>query len=525
MSGARGDALVEGSILARLAAEPAGVVDLLAAARDGAAHALSGQEGAFHAILHRLVRTGRVEPIGHGEDGGTVYAVKGAPPPAVAPTVGLDAPPFADARDARAATRIASGARTPSDRGRIAADVLAHLASLGPDRRDDLGRVGHAKASVRRVDRGRAAVCAPMDGADRLRAFLAHDGPSLLVTAAGLGIVWGFVAEPRRIPTHSMEPTLSPGDRVIVRKLYGKEMPRRHDVVVFRTPRGTDPLVKRAVGLGGERIQIDDVTGDVFIDEKRLVKPEALREALREPLPISDPDTPAGRGEWESTTCGRRRFTRRLFADDPVYRDEEGHPEYRPAPRHDAHDVELEADVESTDADGGAGLFLEWVDQSDEPANPPAGVGLVVAPGGVVCGTLGHKGCGFEKVAARGGGVPAGRTVRVSIAYVDGVFHAKGAGLDVAAPIDGLWRGRARVLVAGKVSGLRAWRDIHYTRDGRFAGANDYVVPPGFVFFLGDHSSNSHDSRFDDVGPIPLRDLVGPVVFRVWPPNRVGRVP
>jgi signal peptidase I len=77
-----------------------------------------------------------------------------------------------------------------------------------------------------------------------------------------------FLAEPFRIPSGSMIPTLLPGDFILVNKFtYGLRdpvfhtrflalgAPRRGDVVVFRYP--VDPskdFIKRVVGLPGDRI-------------------------------------------------------------------------------------------------------------------------------------------------------------------------------------------------------------------------------------------------------------------------------
>jgi len=83
-----------------------------------------------------------------------------------------------------------------------------------------------------------------------------------------------FVAEPFRIPSASMLPTLEPGDFILVDKhAYGLRLPlvdrallatgapQRGDVVVFRWP--VDPrqdYVKRVVGLPGDVIEYRDKT-------------------------------------------------------------------------------------------------------------------------------------------------------------------------------------------------------------------------------------------------------------------------
>jgi len=52
----------------------------------------------------------------------------------------------------------------------------------------------------------------------------------------------------------------------------------------------------------------------------------------------------------------------------------------------------------------------------------------------------------------------------------------------------------------------------------------DTTVPNGMVWMMGDHRAVSADSRRS--GPVPLENLIGPVVARVWPWNRfTTRVP
>lgn len=51
-----------------------------------------------------------------------------------------------------------------------------------------------------------------------------------------------------------------------------------------------------------------------------------------------------------------------------------------------------------------------------------------------------------------------------------------------------------------------------------------YQVPDDRVFVCGDHRSTSIDSRNSSVGCVAEEQLVGKIVFRVWPLNEIGRV-
>lgn len=58
--------------------------------------------------------------------------------------------------------------------------------------------------------------------------------------------------------------------------------------------------------------------------------------------------------------------------------------------------------------------------------------------------------------------------------------------------------------------------------DGTNPEIRRQVVPDGRVFVMGDNRSNSHDSRYDDRGPIPIDSIVGRAFVLVWPPHKMG---
>jgi len=81
-----------------------------------------------------------------------------------------------------------------------------------------------------------------------------------------------FVAEPFKIPSSSMRPTLEVGDFILVNKFaYGLRLPiveakvmpiadpKRGDVVVFRYPvNPSQDFIKRVVGVGGDVVRYQD---------------------------------------------------------------------------------------------------------------------------------------------------------------------------------------------------------------------------------------------------------------------------
>ncbi len=93
-------------------------------------------------------------------------------------------------------------------------------------------------------------------------------------------IIRSFIAEPFKIPSSSMWPTLKVGDKILVNKfIYGARIPftdiflpvirepQTGDIIVFKYPLGPKKdFIKRVIAIGGDRVEIKD--GKIFINGK-----------------------------------------------------------------------------------------------------------------------------------------------------------------------------------------------------------------------------------------------------------------
>lgn len=115
----------------------------------------------------------------------------------------------------------------------------------------------------------------------RLRRWLSTEGRSILLTVGLLVLARTSFANHYQVPSGSMEPTLRPGDRVLVdMSAYGlrlpftdvqllpRDLPRRGDVVVFKSPADGTRLVKRVVAVAGDAVELRG--GRLSIDGRPL---------------------------------------------------------------------------------------------------------------------------------------------------------------------------------------------------------------------------------------------------------------
>ncbi len=106
-----------------------------------------------------------------------------------------------------------------------------------------------------------------------------------------------FIAEPRYIPSNSMDPTLYIGDRLLVEKVsYRWQSPQRGDVVVFAPPpqltrlgyESGQAFIKRVIGEPGQTVQVRQ--GQVVVDGVPLQEPYILEPPAYTMNPVVVPE-------------------------------------------------------------------------------------------------------------------------------------------------------------------------------------------------------------------------------------------
>ena len=103
----------------------------------------------------------------------------------------------------------------------------------------------------------------------------------LIAVALVYLVIKPFIIQAFFIPSGSMEPGLTLGDRILVNKfVYRFRGPEHGDIIVFRCPKRADPkgqvrdYIKRLIGKPGDIILIEN--GEVYRNGERLEEPYIL---------------------------------------------------------------------------------------------------------------------------------------------------------------------------------------------------------------------------------------------------------
>ena len=79
-----------------------------------------------------------------------------------------------------------------------------------------------------------------------------------------------FVIYKVKIPTKSMEPTISIGDQLLVKRIYNYDKIKRGDILVFYSRENESNYIKRVVGLPGDKVEIKN--GVVYVNEELQIE-------------------------------------------------------------------------------------------------------------------------------------------------------------------------------------------------------------------------------------------------------------
>jgi signal peptidase I len=380
--------------------------------------------------------------------------------------------------------------------------------------------------------------------APRRRRTLAVLG-ALAAAALVLALARAFLFEVYRVDSGSMEPFLhgdeERGERVLVRYAARPRL-ARFDTVVILPSGASEPVVKRVVGLPGERVQL--VGGDLVIDGRRLgadvARPapvtlfDSRRMQLDQAFQLAGPGWSRDGEAWRLDTRGGGPALESSAAwTAPLrdgYIDDAGR---AVAGATEIGDALLELELSALE---GAGRFEAVL--SEEADRFRLELRL---EGGRLAASLwrAHPLDGDSRLAAVEVARPAG-ALRLRFANVDNHLRVDLGDVRAAlafeyernAPLDSVPDRNYRHLrprvsfgavdLALRVERVQVLRDLHWGERGTFAVSEPLRLGPDEIFVLGDNASESLDSR--EHGPVPLAAVIGLPEAVVWPPSAWRRL-
>lgn len=75
-----------------------------------------------------------------------------------------------------------------------------------------------------------------------------------------------------KVPTLSMFPAIKADDRILVTRVYNPENLKRGDIVVFYLKEKDEKLIKRLIGLPGDKVEVKE-DGSVYVNGRKLDEP------------------------------------------------------------------------------------------------------------------------------------------------------------------------------------------------------------------------------------------------------------
>ena len=115
--------------------------------------------------------------------------------------------------------------------------------------------------------------------------------PSICAAVVFGILIFIFIFHVTTVRGSSMNDTLLGGDRLFTSDLF--YTPEQGDIVIFRTPYYDEPLIKRVIAIGGQTVDIDFQTGEVYVDgilqqEDYIKEPTRISNGFSGPLTVPE---------------------------------------------------------------------------------------------------------------------------------------------------------------------------------------------------------------------------------------------